>query len=90
MCSPPMNSKWHSSARRAKPSVCSGIRWCFSNAPDNLFHPLPEHDTVEGTVGDHALRRSLYTWLELRPPLKRAPSIAVTAAALTALRAGSR
>ena len=57
------------------------------NAPDNLFHPLPEHDTVEGTVGDHALRRSLYTWLELRPPLKRATSIAVTAAALTALRA---
>lgn len=60
------------------------------DAPDNLFNPLPEHDTVEGTVGDHALRRSLYTWLELRPPLKRAASIAVTAAALTALRVGSR
>ncbi len=60
------------------------------DAPDNLFNPLPEHDTVEGTVGDHALRRSLYTWLELRPPLKRAASIAVTAAALTALRAAAR
>jgi hypothetical protein len=59
-------------------------------APDNLFHPLPEHDTVEGTVGDHALQWSLYTWLELHPGLKRAASIAVTAAAVTALHAASR
>ncbi len=31
--------------------------------PDNLFAPLPAHDTVEGTVGDHALDRSVWTWL---------------------------
>ena len=34
-----------------------------ASAPDNLFGPLPGHDTVEGTVGEHALPRSVYTVL---------------------------
>ncbi len=34
-------------------------------APDNLFETLPDHDSVEGTVGDRAFSRSLYTRLRL-------------------------
>jgi NAD(P)-dependent dehydrogenase (short-subunit alcohol dehydrogenase family) len=56
------------------------------DAPDNLFRPLPEHHTVEGSVGEHARRRSLYTWLELHPPLKRAVSLGAVAAMWTVLR----
>jgi NAD(P)-dependent dehydrogenase (short-subunit alcohol dehydrogenase family) len=56
-----------------------------ADAPDNLFQPLPEHDAVEGSVGEHA-RRSLYTWFELRPPLKRAAVIAGVLTALAGLR----
>ncbi|HYO40080.1 MAG TPA: hypothetical protein VER39_10515 [Nocardioidaceae bacterium] len=39
-------------------------------APDNLFAPLPQHDTVEGTVGNHALPHSLYTWVRLQTPVR--------------------
>jgi NAD(P)-dependent dehydrogenase (short-subunit alcohol dehydrogenase family) len=45
-------------------------------APDNLDGPLPGRDTVEGTIGDHALSRSLYTRWELASPLRRAASLA--------------
>jgi len=45
-------------------------------APDNLDEPLPGNETVEGTIGDHALSRSLYTRWKLNAPLRRAASVA--------------
>ncbi|MGK5685574.1 SDR family oxidoreductase [Actinoplanes sp. URMC 104] len=61
------------------------------DAPDNLFAPLPAHDTVTGTVGDHARQHSVWTAIETRPALRYAMPLAggaaVTAAVLTRLRA---
>jgi NAD(P)-dependent dehydrogenase (short-subunit alcohol dehydrogenase family) len=45
-------------------------------APDNLDEPLPGNDSVEGTIGDHALSRSLYTRWRLAAPLRRTATIA--------------
>jgi NAD(P)-dependent dehydrogenase (short-subunit alcohol dehydrogenase family) len=42
-----------------------------ADAPDNLFAPLPEHDTVSGSVGEHR-SGSLSTAVELLPSLGRA------------------
>ena len=39
-------------------------------APDNLDEPLPGNNTVEGTIGDHALPQSLYTRWALATPLR--------------------
>jgi len=45
-------------------------------APDNLDEPIPNHDSVHGTIGDHALSGSLYTRWRLASPLRRAASLA--------------
>jgi NAD(P)-dependent dehydrogenase (short-subunit alcohol dehydrogenase family) len=55
-----------------------------ADAPDNLFAPLPEHDTVSGSVGAHARSRSVYTALEMRPSLRRT-LVAAAGAAVAAL-----
>jgi hypothetical protein len=41
-------------------------------APDNLYAPLNQHHSGEGTIGDHALPRSLYTRWQLATPLRSA------------------
>jgi hypothetical protein len=41
-------------------------------APDNLHAHLPGYTTVEGDFSHLALRRSAYTWLQMRPTLRRA------------------
>jgi NAD(P)-dependent dehydrogenase (short-subunit alcohol dehydrogenase family) len=53
-------------------------------APDNLYEPLAGTHSAEGTIGDHALSRSLYTSWRLAAPLKTATGLArsTTAAAL--------
>jgi NAD(P)-dependent dehydrogenase (short-subunit alcohol dehydrogenase family) len=40
-------------------------------APDNLTAHLPGYTTVEGDFSHLALRRSAYTWLQMRPTLRR-------------------
>jgi NAD(P)-dependent dehydrogenase (short-subunit alcohol dehydrogenase family) len=57
-----------------------------ADAPDNLFGPLPEHDTVEGTVGEIKLRHSAYTWLKLHRPLTGAVKAATRSVAALAGR----
>lgn len=57
------------------------------DAPDNLFAPIARHDTVEGTVGEHARRCSASTWLALHPSVGRASAAAVLGAAFVALLA---
>lgn len=53
-----------------------------ANAPTNLFAPLDTYNTVEGSFGRQALRRSLYTWLATHPA---AQGVAAVGAALGAL-----
>ena len=53
-------------------------------APDNLYEPLAGAHSEEGTIGDHALSRSLYTRWRLAAPLKVATGIARSAAAAAA------
>ena len=57
------------------------------SAPDNLFEPVEENDTVEGTFGDRAHPKSIYTWLELRPAVKGAALAGAALGALAILRA---
>jgi NAD(P)-dependent dehydrogenase (short-subunit alcohol dehydrogenase family) len=53
-------------------------------APDNLEAHLPGYTTVEGDFSRFALRRSAYTWLQMRPALRRALSGAALGLALLA------
>jgi short-subunit dehydrogenase len=55
-------------------------------APDNLFEPIDGHNTVEGSFRDQAHPRSLYTWLELHPTVKRGAVAGMAIGALGALR----
>jgi NAD(P)-dependent dehydrogenase (short-subunit alcohol dehydrogenase family) len=55
-------------------------------APDNLFGPIDGHNTVEGSFRDQAHPRSLYTWLELHPTVKRGAVAGMAIGALGALR----
>jgi NAD(P)-dependent dehydrogenase (short-subunit alcohol dehydrogenase family) len=57
------------------------------DAPDNLFEPVEGNDTVEGTFGERAHPRSSYTWLELRPAVKRAAVAGAALGAVAILRA---
>jgi hypothetical protein len=45
-------------------------------APDNLYEPLAGNDSAEGTIGGHALSRSLYTRWRLTAPVRAATGIA--------------
>jgi hypothetical protein len=58
-----------------------------ADAPDNLFEPVEGNDTVEGTFGDRAHPGSPYTWLELRPAVKRAAVLGAALGAVAILRA---
>jgi NAD(P)-dependent dehydrogenase (short-subunit alcohol dehydrogenase family) len=60
------------------------------DAPDNLFEPMEGHNVVEGSFSDRAHPRSLYTWLELRPTLKRAATVGGALGALAVLRRDHR
>ena len=53
--------------------------------PDNFFEPIQGYDRVEGDFTDQALKRSAYTWLEMRPILRRA-ALAGTALGVLALQ----
>ena len=55
------------------------------DAPDNLFGSTEGPNTVEGSFGNRAHPRSLYTWLQTHPAMKRsvlAGAVLGTAAAL--------
>ncbi len=43
-----------------------------ADAPDSLFSALPGFGRVEGDLGDVALRRSVYTWLERHRRVRQA------------------
>jgi hypothetical protein len=58
------------------------------DAPDNLYASLG-YEAVEGSFGDRAHPRSLYTWLELRPAAKGAAVAGAALGALALLRARS-
>ena len=60
------------------------------DAPDNLFEPMEGHNVVEGSFSHRAHPRSLYTWLELRPTLKRAAIVGGALGALAVLRRDNR
>jgi hypothetical protein len=55
-------------------------------APDNLFEPIDGYNTVEGSFRAWAHPRSLYTWLELHPTVKRGAVAGMAIGALGALR----
>jgi NAD(P)-dependent dehydrogenase (short-subunit alcohol dehydrogenase family) len=61
-------------------------------APDNLYEPLTGHDSAEGTIGDRALSRSLYTRWALATPLRSVITLAgdTVAAAGTRVLGGQR
>ena len=59
------------------------------DAPDNLFAPIEGHDTVEGSFSKRAHPRSLYTWLQLHPVVKRSLLAGAALGALSILRARS-
>jgi NAD(P)-dependent dehydrogenase (short-subunit alcohol dehydrogenase family) len=56
------------------------------DAPDNLFEPIDGYNTVEGSFRAWAHPRSLYTWLELHPTVKRGAVAGMAIGALGALR----
>jgi NAD(P)-dependent dehydrogenase (short-subunit alcohol dehydrogenase family) len=59
------------------------------DAPSSLFEHLDGYDRAEGEFGRGARQTSLYTWLQLHPPLKRAlAAAALGTAALAGARAG--
>lgn len=63
------------------------------SSPDNLFQPVPGHDTVEGTLSGPILPTSLYTWVDTHPVLRKAitvASVGVLAAAGAAIIKGAR
>jgi hypothetical protein len=60
------------------------------DAPDSLYEPIEGHNMVEGSFRDRAHPRSLYTWLELRPTLKRAATVGGALGALAILRRDTR
>lgn len=62
----------------------------WSDAPDNLFHPLGGAGQVEGSLGVKARPFSTYTWLEMHPGVRRALFAASIGAALVAARALGR
>lgn len=58
------------------------------DASDNLFAPIENHDTVEGSFSNRAHLRSFYTWLQLPPTVKRSAIAAgTTLGVLVILRA---
>jgi len=56
------------------------------DAPDNLFEPIDGYNTVEGSFRAWAHPRSLYTWLELHPTVKRGAVASMAIGTLGALR----
>jgi NAD(P)-dependent dehydrogenase (short-subunit alcohol dehydrogenase family) len=56
------------------------------DAPDNLFEHINGHNTVEGSFGDRAHPRSLYSWLQMHPMVKRGAVAGMAIGALGALR----
>jgi NAD(P)-dependent dehydrogenase (short-subunit alcohol dehydrogenase family) len=50
-----------------------------SDAPSNLFEPLPGGDQVEGTLA-HPRSTSVYTWLETHPTVRRTLAVAAVGA----------
>ena len=60
-----------------------------ADAPDNLFHPLPGEERIEGDFGDQAHTRSASTWLARHPGVKRAV-VGAIAGAVVLLAARAR
>ncbi len=54
------------------------------DGPDNLFAPLPEHDTVRGKFSGQSFSSSLYTWLQKHPGIRLSTYGALGALALGA------
>jgi hypothetical protein len=52
--------------------------------PDNLYAPIRGHDTAKN--GFRALSRSLYTWLETHPMVRRGAATGTALGLLVALR----
>ncbi len=56
------------------------------DAPNNLFKPIEDHNTAEGSFSDRAHSRSFYNWLRMHPTVKRAAVAGMAIGALAALR----
>jgi NAD(P)-dependent dehydrogenase (short-subunit alcohol dehydrogenase family) len=56
-----------------------------ADAPTNLFRPIDEYNTVEGSFGRQALRRSLSTWIATHPAAQGALAVGVALGALALL-----
>lgn len=52
------------------------------DAPDSLDEAIVNHDTIDGTISDHARRTSAWTWMEQRPVAKAAAAAAAVGTVL--------
>jgi NAD(P)-dependent dehydrogenase (short-subunit alcohol dehydrogenase family) len=57
--------------------------------PDALFEPVQGQDRTDGDFGGQTLRRSLVTWLDTHPTVKRASLAGAALGTAALLRAGS-
>ncbi len=61
-----------------------------ADAPNNVFGPTSQFDTVEGEFGKFAFKRSLYNWIETHPTVTRIAAMGAAATIVGRLAARAR